>query len=89
MDKLKVSLNKVVRIYNKNGVKVRNALMDGQFEVMRMALAELKIDLNLCAANEHILEVERAIMTLKERVRATFNSLPYKKLPAMMVIEMV
>ena len=54
-----------------------------------VALAHFGVDVNICARNEHIPDVESGIRTLKERMRSTFNALPYKKIPARMVIEMV
>ncbi len=45
--------------------------------------------LNTTAAREHIREIERKIRVIKERVRGTFNTLPYEKLPKMMVIELL
>ena len=76
-------------IYGRSGFRLKDALMDGQFEPLRMQLAELMIHLNLCATNEHIPEIERAIKLMKERIRAVCNSLPYKKMPVRMIIEMV
>ena len=54
-----------------------------------MLLAEMVVEANICAANEHIPEVERSIRYIKERVQAAYNSLPIKKYPARMIIEMV
>ena len=42
--------------------------MDGQFQPLVGPLAQIGIDTNLCAANEHIPEIERAIRFLKERI---------------------
>ena len=41
-------------------------------------LNEKEITVNQTARNEHVPEVERAGRTLKERVRAIWNTLPYK-----------
>jgi hypothetical protein len=44
---------------------------------------------NTTAAQEHVGEIERKIRVIKERARGTFNTLPYKKLPRMMIIELL
>jgi hypothetical protein len=48
-----------------------------------------EIALNTTAAREHKGMVERKIRVLKERARGTFNTLPYPKLPKVMVIELM
>jgi hypothetical protein len=47
------------------------------------------VALNTMAAREHIREVEQKIRVIKERARGTFNTLPYKKPPKLMVIELL
>ena len=47
------------------------------------------VALNTMAAREHIREVEQKIRVIKERAMGTFNTLPYKKLPKLMVIELL
>ena len=45
--------------------------------------------LNTTAACEHVREVEQKIRVIKERARGTFTTLPYKKLPKLMVIDLL
>ena len=63
--------------------------MDGQFDGLRANLAEMGMTLNSSANDEHVPEVERHIRTLKERVRSVYNMLPFAKMPARMIIELV
>jgi hypothetical protein len=63
------------------------ALMDMEFEKLRTMMPHVAF--NTTAAREHIGEVERKIRVIKERARGTFNTLPYKKLPKLMVIELL
>ena len=63
--------------------------MDGQFEPLRGALAEMKITANVCLEAEHVGNIERLNRTVKERARGVVLHLPYKKLPGWMVIELV
>jgi hypothetical protein len=63
---------------------VQTTMMDVEFEKLRTLLPHVK--LNTMAACEHVREIERKIRVIKERARGIFNSLPYKKLPKMMVV---
>ena len=78
---------KVIRnIYGIRGFHIQIANADGQFTHLRDDFLNMGIVLNPCSAGEHVPVVERRIRTLKERVRCIFSTLPYKKLPVMMVI---
>ena len=44
---------------------------------------------NFTAANEHVPEIERRIRMIKERVRAVRSSLPFKRIPRRLAINMV
>ena len=63
--------------------------MDGQFENLRADVADMQIVLNTTSNDEHVPDIERHIRTMKERVRSTYNMLPFKKMPQRLVIEMV
>jgi hypothetical protein len=62
---------------------------DNEFNYMRGDLAEQGVLLNETSADEHVGEIERFIRTIKERVRATYNSLPFEKAPGKLVTEMI
>jgi hypothetical protein len=61
--------------------------MDMEFEKLRTMMPH--VALNTTAAREHVVEVEQKIRVIKERARGTFNTLLYKKLPKLMVIELL
>ena len=82
------SIKGVISLYKKAGFKVTVALMDGEFVPLRGGLAELGIRLNETSRDEHVGDVERYIRTVKERMRAIYNTLPFQKIPARLVIEM-
>ena len=63
--------------------------MDGQFEPLRGDLAEMGIQLNTISNDEHVPEIERQIRTLKERTRAIYCTLPFRKIPRRLIIEMI
>jgi hypothetical protein len=62
-------------------------MMDMEFDKLKNLLAH--VVLNTTAAREHVGEIERKIRVIKERARGTINTLLYKKLPRLMVIELL
>ena len=78
----------VVTLYRKAGFKVTTALMDGEFVPLRGGLAELGLRLNETSRDGHVGDIERYIRTVKERMRAIYNTLPFQKIPARLIIEM-
>ena len=81
-------IQKIIKIYHQAGFTIVTALMDGEFEPLRGELAELGISLNTAAPDEHVGDIERYIRTIKERMRAIYNTLPFKQVPHRMIIEM-
>ena len=82
------SIATVVTLYRKAGFTVTTALMDGEFVPLRGGLAEIGIILNETSRDEHVGDIERYICTVKERMRAIYNTLPFHKVPARLVIKM-
>jgi hypothetical protein len=76
-------------IYQKRGFKIVTCHADGEFEPMRGDMIELGMELNSVSADEHVPEIERYIRTVKERTRCVYNTVPFKKMPSSMVVEMV
>jgi hypothetical protein len=64
---------------------------DGEFKPMEGMMSELygAPKLNLSSANEHVLEMERKIWVIKERVWAVVYSLSVNALPAVMLVNAV
>jgi hypothetical protein len=64
--------------------------MDGEFEPMLGDLADMSpgITLNETANDEHVDDIERFIRTLKERMQAIYNTLPFNHMPPRIIIEM-
>ena len=82
-------VKQVNRLYRQCGFRPIYALMDGQFEPLRGDLADMGIQLNTVSNDEHVPEIERQIRTLKERTRAIYCTLPFRKIPHRVIIEMV
>jgi hypothetical protein len=81
------SLKKVLNIYHKRGFKVVTTIMDNEFAPLRDDLPE--VNLNSTAADVHVTEIERQIRVLTERFRPIRSTLPLKRLPARIIIELV
>jgi hypothetical protein len=77
----------IIDMYSRGGFQVGTVLMDNEFESLRNLIPILSI--NTTAAKEHVPEIERRIRTIKERGRAILNTLPFKKLPLIVLIELI
>ena len=81
------TLERVFKIYGTAGFVVQTAMMDMEFEKLKTLMPH--VALNTTVVQEHVGEIERKIRVIKERARGTLNTLPYKKLPKLMVIELL
>jgi hypothetical protein len=88
-DTIMKHIKDVHSVYVKRGFIIEIIEVDGQFEPLRGQLAAMGITLNKCSREEHVPVAERRIRTLKERCRSICSTLPFKKLPAMLVVQMV
>ncbi len=61
--------------------------MDNKFEKLQNLVPVLAV--NTTAAKEHVPEVERKIRLIKERGRDILNTLPFKRMPRLMLIKLV
>ena len=82
------SMQAILQIYWQNGFLVEVALMDGEFVHLCGELASMGMTLNDTSRDEHVGDIERFIRTIKERMRAIYNTLPFEKVPARLTIEM-
>ena len=90
IDGVMKAIRSTVSVYKKRGFQVCVVQADNEFDPLRAELAaDLEIDLNCAAADMHVPEVEREIRTIKERGRCVYATLPFKKIPAMMVDALV
>ena len=76
-------------LYTARGFHVKFMLMDGEFVPLKHDLSTAGIVLNTTAANEHVPKIERQIRVIKERVRATRHTLPFKMIPLIMLIDLI
>jgi hypothetical protein len=61
--------------------------MDREFECLRDDIHGVL--LNTTATSEHVPEIERQIRVIKERARAIRSTLPFKKMPNRMIVELI
>jgi len=78
---LVTSIEQVIQAYESRGFKIQAILEDGQFKHIQQIIEGKGISMNICAANKHVPEIERYIRTIKERVRSTAVTLPFKRHP--------
>jgi len=89
-DELYRAIDRSLRVYNDGGFTVTDIHCDGQFRPLMDPVADdLDIKMNYTTANEHVPEAERNNRVIKERVRASFNALPYNKIPHLMIVKLV
>jgi hypothetical protein len=83
------ALKDVLKRYRGGGFTVETVLADHEFESLCGDLASVQVQVNTTGRDEHVGDIERYIRTVKERTRATYNTLPVERMPNRMVIEMV
>jgi hypothetical protein len=74
-------------LYSRGGFQVGTMLTDNKFEKLRVLIPILVV--NTTVAKEHVPEVERHIHLIKGRGRGILNTLPFKKMPQIMFIELI
>jgi hypothetical protein len=80
----------MVRVYKQPGFSVSLGLTDGKFDTPGIckSLAGEGVALDSTGQDEHMGDVERYVQTVKERMRATYNTCPFTHMPAHLMMEM-
>jgi hypothetical protein len=81
------SLKNILHLYTQWGFIVENVLMDRDFKSLRYDIPELH--LNTTVASKHLPEIERQLKGIKERMRAIRSTLPFKRIPSRILIEIM
>jgi hypothetical protein len=76
-----------LKTYEERGFTVTNIHADGEYNQFKNLFPH--VHFTICSAEDHVPEVERAIRTIKETIRATIHGMPYHRLPRAMVKELV
>jgi len=84
---LAAGITRMMDLYACGGFQVGMVLMDNEFEKLQNLVPILVF--NTTAAKETVPEVERKIRLIKEWGRGILNTLPFKKTPRVMLIELI
>ena len=70
---------------------MKTVYADNQFECLRDDLLKMNVstDLNPTSKDKHEPFIKRSNQTVKDKIGCAFNGMPFKKMPAQMIIEMV
>ncbi len=77
----------VMDLYSRGGFQVGTVLMDNEFKKLRNLVPVLAM--NTTATKEHVPKVEWRIRLIKERGRGILNTLLFKKMPQIMLVELI
>ena len=85
--RLAAGITRMIDLYARGEFQVGTVLMDNEFEKLRNLVPILAI--NSTVAKEHVPQVEHRIRLIKEQGRGILNTLPFKKMPRLVLIELV
>jgi hypothetical protein len=88
-DEIKRALNNIKQQYLQRGFIINMTNMDQEFAPLKHVVNGLQMGYNDAGSNEHVPRIERYIRVVKERARAAFSALPFKKIPSAMVVELL
>ena len=82
---VKDRIRSICLLYQRRGFEVESLHADSEFEPIRSDFPFL----NTSDADDHQPDIERAIRSVKDRVRSSYRMLPYKYIPRLMVVHLV
>jgi hypothetical protein len=75
-------LKTVLNFYESRNYHITGVHADHEFKCIREEIRPVNLD--VAAPDDHVHEIERSIRTVKERVRCTMHSFPFKRIPKVM-----
>ena len=84
---LAAGITRMMDLYARGGFQVGTVLMGNKFAKLRNLVPVLAV--NTTAAKEHVPEVERKFRLIKAQGRGILNTLPFKRMPMLMLIDLV
>ncbi len=84
---LAAGISCIMELYAKGGFQVGTVLIDNEFESLLHLVPIIAI--NMTAAHEHIPMIKCRIRLMKEHGQGFLNTLPCKKIPQLMLIELI
>ena len=80
------ALDQILRYYNNAGFVITEIHCDGEYRgMMNKVKDDLDVKMNFTNTQDHVPEAERNNRTIKERIRAAFQRLPYKAITKVMI----
>ena len=85
------AFKEIYHYYLHRGFCITVVHADGEFEPLKPLIEALPggPQVNLASKSEHVPEIERRIRVVKERARATWHSLPFKRIPKLLTIYII
>jgi hypothetical protein len=85
------TFKEVYQYYLQRGFHIKTVHTDSEFVPLKPLIESMPGGpmVNLASANEHVTEIEQRTRVVKERCRATRHSLPYERIPKLMMIHIV
>ena len=80
-------IDQIAHLYARGGFTLGTVLMDNKFEKLRPLVPHLAI--NTTATREYVPEIEQCIRLIKERGRGILNTLLFKQMPQVMLMELI
>jgi hypothetical protein len=78
-------LQNVIALYKSRGFFIESILAGHEFE----ALCPWHPKINTAAANKHVPDIKRQIRTVKDSTRSTYQMLPFRHIPRIVLIHLV
>ncbi|KAL7572568.1 hypothetical protein ACA910_000387 [Epithemia clementina (nom. ined.)] len=75
----------MIKLYEQRGFTVASIHADPEFEPLRPYFPILHV----CGADDHVPDIERYIRTVKDRARSAYCTLPFQRLPRIIVIHLI
>ena len=82
-------ITQVHKLYLQCSFKITHMHTDSEFEPIRKEMTTLGIKLNYASKKEHVPEIESFIWTVKARVRSTQATMPFKRIPKLIIVHLV
>ena len=89
-EEIKKALATVHKTYKKAGFHVSSYIMNNEFEILRQYIEKnFLTHIEVCAANDHVLDAERRIWVVKKQVQSAYDVPPFKHVPLLLFVELV
>lgn len=85
------AFKEIYQFYLKRGFRITTVHVDGKFAPLQALIQAMPGGprVNLASTNEHVPEIKRRVRVVKELCRAVHHSLPFSRIPKLLVIYIV